>query len=148
MVLYTSFYCFAGFIFFVVLKGNRLPRSTRKIIYYYFILWGVYAALLGRTIGVGNSLENIVASVYSYLTFGLFLVYGLVRLSAGDVKRYLYLIIVPLISIFLSMVLASAEEILYLLLFGEGGEAKARFSVSASYLKYDVEKNMLMGWSD
>lgn len=137
-------------VFFVsaIIFGRKVPRIVRWTIIFYFLLWSLSIALLGRTEDVGNSYKTVRASVYAYVYLALFLHLALIRLASLSIRNIVILAILPVLIIGLSLVIATAEEDVFKKVYREGVSATARWSVSPSWLSYDPSSGILRGGSD
>lgn len=137
-------------IFFIiaVFYGRRIPSYFRWIITGYFVAWGIYAALLGRTVDVGNNVITLSAAIHAYAVFALILQVALIRLISKSPRNLLLFILYPFGVLAFAFILASAEEEVFKLVHKDGIDFTARWTVSPSWLAYDANLDMLRGGSD
>ena len=141
---------FAGILLFVIalVFGRRVPEYLKWIIFCYFFFWALYSALLGRTYAAGTSVETIRASFFAYLFLAFFLQAGLLRIIVRTKGNLILFALYPFFVVGLACVIASLEEYVFVKTYSSGTEAKARWSVSPSWLKYDASSGILIGGSD
>lgn len=138
--LFMIIITFTGLIF-----GPRLPIFVRIIFTVLIAYFAIDACLLGRTMEVGITVDNISMALKCFLILALWPSLALLRIWRGRLRILTATLVLP-IGLLMACVIAGAEEQIFTSLHrDEGVRPTPRWTFSDHWMAYDSQAKSLIG---
>ncbi|MEE9335369.1 MAG: hypothetical protein V3U65_14865 [Granulosicoccaceae bacterium] len=127
-----------------IFYGKKLNLALKVASLLLFLYWSINWTLLGRVETVHLNANNLGSAILLFVISSIWILLPLWRLFKTNL-RIKVLTLYPLIAILLALVIASAEEQIFIKQFNDGVGPTPRWTVNIAWLAYDASSGELKG---